>query len=156
MTDRQISPAGRKLIQQFESCAKLRGDGRYQAYPDPRTGGAPWTIGWGSTGADIGPATIWSKAQCDARFEADLEVFAKQVRILIGSAPTSQGQFDALVSLAYNVGTDSVAGSGLLRKHRAGAFAGARAEFGKWVYADHKRLGGLVRRRAAEAALYGS
>jgi GH24 family phage-related lysozyme (muramidase) len=36
-------------------------DGRFDAYPDPATGGAPWTIGWGSTGPDITKGTVWTK-----------------------------------------------------------------------------------------------
>lgn len=154
MTDRQIGPAGRKLIQQFESCARLRSDGRYQAYPDPATGGAPWTIGWGSTGPDVTPGTVWTKAQVDARFERDVAAFAAQVSAAIGAAATTQGQFDALVSFAYNA--KGWRGSTLLKLHMAGRFAAAQAEFGKWIYANHKPLAGLKRRRAAEAALYGS
>jgi len=48
---RAIGPAGIDLIRRFEGCAKRRADGRYEAYPDPATGGAPWTIGWGATGS---------------------------------------------------------------------------------------------------------
>ena len=54
---RTLGSAGLELIKAFESCARLRGDGRFEAYPDPGTGGAPWTIGWGATGKGIGPGT---------------------------------------------------------------------------------------------------
>ena len=47
---RHIGPAGVALIKRFEGCARLRHDGLIEAYPDPGTGGAPWTIGWGATG----------------------------------------------------------------------------------------------------------
>ncbi|MEQ1641654.1 MAG: lysozyme, partial [Novosphingobium sp.] len=43
-----VSTAGLVLIKRFEGCAKRRSDGRFEAYPDPGTGGAPWTIGWGA------------------------------------------------------------------------------------------------------------
>ena len=69
---RAVGPEGVALIKRFESCARMRRDGRYEAYPDPGTGGAPWTIGWGATGPDISAVTIWGQADCDARLERDL------------------------------------------------------------------------------------
>jgi lysozyme len=155
---RSIGPAGLALIKQFEGCAKRRGDGTYAAYPDPGTGGDPWTIGWGATGrchvtgGGIGPGTVWTQAQCDARLEADLVRFAAGVSRAIGDAATSQPQFDALVSFHYNTG--AIAKATLTRLHKAGDFAGAAREFGKWVNAGGKKMPGLVRRREAEAKLY--
>jgi lysozyme len=158
----RVSPIGVALIQQFEGCARRRPDGRYEAYPDPGTGGAPWTIGWGATGPDhfatdrgarIGPGTVWTGAQCNARLEADLARYAADVARAIGSATTSQAQFDALTSFHYNTG--AIARASLTRKHVAGDHAGAAREFARWVRAGGRTLPGLVRRRAAEAALYG-
>jgi GH24 family phage-related lysozyme (muramidase) len=149
-----VSPAGLALIRQFEGCAKVRPDGLVEAYPDPGTGGAPWTIGWGATGPDIGPDTVWTRAQCDARLEADVARHAAQVAAAIGGAATSQAQFDALVSFHYNTG--AIARATLTRRHIAGDFAGAAAEFARWNRAGGRVLQGLVRRRAAEARLYAS
>ena len=155
---RRIGPAGIALIQRFEGCARLRSDGRYEAYPDPGTGGDPWTIGWGATGpchvttGRIRRGTVWTREQCDARLEADLARFAAEVARAIADCPTSQHQFDALVSFHYNTG--AIARATLTRLHKAGRFGDARDEFGKWVHAGGKRLNGLVRRRAAEASLY--
>ena len=140
------------MIKRFEGCARLRPDGRYEAYPDPGTGGAPWTIGWGATGPGIGPGTIWTQAECDARLEADLARYARDVEEALGGAPTSQQQFDALVSFHYNTG--AIARATLTRRHIAGDFAGAKAEFARWNRAGGRVLRGLVRRREAEAALY--
>ena len=147
-----ISPAGVALIKQFEGCARRRSDGCLEAYPDPGTGAEPWTIGWGATGRGIGPGTIWTRAECDARLERDLERFSRDVARAIGQAPTSQAQFDALVSFHYNTG--AIGRATLTRLHQAGNYDGAAAEFGKWVNAGGRRLAGLVRRREAEAALY--
>jgi GH24 family phage-related lysozyme (muramidase) len=147
-----------ELIQRFESYAKERADGSVQAYPDPGTGGAPWTIGWGSTTDEldqpIKPGTIWTREHADMRFAEQLAEFGDEVVKLLGGADTSQNQFDALVSFAYNLGVGNLRQSTLLEKHKAGDFAGAAAEFGKWVKAAGKTLPGLVKRRAAEAALY--
>ncbi|MEQ1640821.1 MAG: lysozyme, partial [Novosphingobium sp.] len=138
----------------FEGCAKRRSDGRFEAYPDPGTGGAPWTIGWGATGTGIARGTVWTKDQCDERLANDLVRFAREVARALGAAPTSQAQFDALVSFHYNTG--AIGRATLTKLHKAGEFVAARAEFGKWVHASGKRLNGLVRRRAAEASLYGN
>jgi GH24 family phage-related lysozyme (muramidase) len=67
---------------------------------------------------------------------------------------TTQAQFDALASFHYNTG--AIARASLTRKHCAGDHAGAMREFARWVRAGGKVLPGLVRRRAAEASLYGS
>lgn len=150
----QAGPDGEKLIKEFEGFARDIGGGRVHAYPDPGTGGKPWTIGWGSTGPDIGPDTVWTVDQCAARFTEHLRHFSASVAKLLEGAPTSQGEFDAMVSLAYNIGTGNFSGSTLLKKHRAGDHAGAALEFAKWNKAAGRVLPGLVRRRAAEAALY--
>lgn len=149
-----IGPAGLALIKSFEGCAKKRADGRVEAYPDPGTGGDPWTIGWGATGPGIAKGTIWTQAECDARLERDLARFAADVTRAIGNALTTQGQFDAMVSFHYNTG--AIARATLTRLHKAGDFVGAAAEFAKWNKAAGKVLPGLTRRRLAEAALYGS
>src|SRR5688572_9540626 len=73
---RAVGAAGIALIKRFEGCARVRADGQVEAYPDPGTGGAPWTIGWGATGPGIGPCTTWTQAQCDARLAADLARYA--------------------------------------------------------------------------------
>lgn len=147
-----IGSAGLELIKRFEGCARARPDGRFEAYPDPGTGGDPWTIGWGATGRGIGPGTVWTLAECDARLARDLARFARDVARALGEARTSPQQFDALVSFHYNTG--AIARATLTRLHKTGRFDQAAEEFGKWVHAGGKRMNGLIRRRAAEAALY--
>lgn len=150
---RSVGPPGVALIKQFEGCERLRADGLVEAYPDPATGGVPWTIGWGATGPEIGAGTVWTRAQCDARLERDLQRYAAEVAEAIGEAPTTQDQFDALVSFHYNTG--AIARATLTRKHVAGDHAGAAREFARWNRAGGRVLRGLTRRRAAEAELYG-
>jgi lysozyme len=149
---RNIGPDGIALIKRFEGCARLRPDGRFEAYPDPGTGSAPWTIGWGATGPGIGPGTIWTQEQCDARLKADLVRYAADVTAALAEAPTSQHQFDALVSFHYNTG--AIARATLTRRHKEGDSAAAATEFARWNRAGGRVLNGLVRRRAAEARLY--
>ena len=147
-----VSARGLALIKQFEGCARRRPDGMIEAYPDPGTGGAPWTIGWGATGDGIGPGTVWTQKECDARLERDVTRHAAEVEAAIGNVPTTQGQFDALVAFHFNTG--AIRRATLTRKHRAGDYSGAEREFGRWNRAGGRVLRGLVRRRAAEAALY--
>jgi GH24 family phage-related lysozyme (muramidase) len=144
----RASRAGIDLIHSFEQC-------RLEAYPDPGSAdGNPWTIGWGSTGPDIRRGITWTQAQADERFRSDLARFEAGIRDAIGDAPTTQAQFDALVSLAYNIGIVSAAGSTVMRRHRLGEHDGAATAFGMWNKNDGQVMRGLVRRRAAEAEMY--
>lgn len=145
-----------KLVQSFEGCEKDQKNGTFNAYPDPGTGGDPWTIGWGTTGPDVRPGVNWTQQQCDDRFTQDLTTFAQSVDKAIGGAATTQPQFDALVSFAYNLGIGNLNKSTLLKMHKAGNYAGAAGEFGKWNKANGRVMNGLTRRRAAEAQLYSS
>lgn len=81
-----------EFIKRFEGCASQRTDGLIEAYPDPSTGGAPWTIRWGATGADIGPGSIWTQQQCAARLAEDVTHHAADVAEALGNIPTSQAQ----------------------------------------------------------------
>lgn len=147
-----VSKRGIALIKRFEGCARKRPDGLFEAYPDPGTGDAPWTIGWGATGPGIERGTVWTAEQCDARLARDVALHAAEVAAALGPAPTTQFQFDALVSFHFNTG--AIARATLTKKHLAGDYAGAAREFARWNRAGGRVLAGLTRRRAAEAALY--
>lgn len=147
-----IGREGVALIKRFEGCARVRRDGLVAAYPDPGTGGAPWTIGWGATGPGIGPETVWTQEECDERLARDLARYAAEVADAIGDSPTSQSQFDALVSFHYNTG--AIARASLTRFHIAGDYDTAAREFGRWKHAGGRVMRGLVLRREAEARLY--
>ena len=145
---RTVNPKGIALVKSFEGLS-------LKSYPDPATGGAPYTIGYGTTGPDIKPGMQWTKEQCEARFARDLAVFARKVDVLIGDKPTTANQFAAMVSLAYNIGLGNFGGSTLLKLHKAGSFDLAQQQFTRWNRANGKIMDGLTRRRQAEAALYG-
>ncbi|WP_170005559.1 lysozyme [Pseudopontixanthobacter vadosimaris] len=147
-----ISDEGIALVQRFEGCAKVRRDGLVEAYPDPGSGGDPWTIGWGATGHGIARGTVWTQEQCDTRLAADLASYSQEVARALDGAPTTQGEFDALVSFHYNTG--AIARATLTKYHRAGRKSAAAAEFARWNRAAGRILPGLVNRRKAEAALY--
>jgi lysozyme len=149
------------LIHSFETL-------KLKAYKDPGSkNGLPITNGWGSTrdedGGPIQLGAIWTKTKADRLFARELIVVENGVNLLIGKAPTTQCQFDAMVSFAYNVGLDidddtlaeGLGDSTLLKHHLAGRYAQAEAAFASWKYNDGKVMNGLIRRRAAEAAMYG-
>ena len=103
----------------------------------------------------MAPGTVWTQEQCDARLVSDLMRYAAEVDRALGAAPTSQAQFDALVSFHYNTG--AIARATLTRKHRAGDHEAAAGEFGKWMRAGGKcaaRPGPAARGRSG--ALYAS
>lgn len=156
---RKTSKAGIDLMHQFEGCEKKRPDGRFEAYLCPAK---VWTIGWGSTGVDpfnggkIRQGTVWTQEQCDMRFEQHLAQFERAVLDGLAGKPASQPQFDAMVSLCYNIGPDAFKRSTLLRLHSAGDYPGAAKQFLRWNKGGGKVLKGLVRRREAEKKLYES
>lgn len=133
------------FIKSFEKC-------RLTAYmPTPKD--RP-TIGWGTTGADVHMGMTCSQAWADDRFAHDLAQFGAGVLAALGGAPTTQDQYDACVSLAYNIGVSHFQSSTVLRDHKAGDYAGAAAAFGMWNKQAGVVLNGLTRRRAAEAHMY--
>lgn len=113
-----------------------------------------WTIGYGHTGPDVRPRLTIDGREAERLLDLDLDIAEQAVAKAAPGA--SQEQFDAMVSLAFNIGVGAFLGSTLLKRHKAGDFAGAASAFGSWVYAKRKKLPGLVRRRGEEAALYRS
>lgn len=146
---RKVGKRGVELMHSFEGC-------KLDAYPDPGSrDGNPWTIGWGSTGQGIAKGVTWTQQQADERFERDLnEKYAAGVDQILGNTPTTQNQFDALVSLAYNIGLGALAKSTVMRKHKAGDHLGAARAFLMWNKNSGKVMRGLTRRRLAESDLY--
>ncbi|HEX8667354.1 MAG TPA: glycoside hydrolase family protein [Allosphingosinicella sp.] len=148
-----LGAKGAALIKSFEACEDAVGDGTFTAYPDPGSkDGRPWTIGWGSTGADVQKGTVWTQQQCDDRFDQEIVRYVADVARAIGDAPTTQNQFDAMVSFHYNTG--KIFQATLTRRHIARDYQGAREAFAWWNKNDGKVMRGLVRRRRAEADLY--
>lgn len=140
-----ISENGVKMIEGFEGFSA-------KAYPDPGTGGAPWTIGYGHTGG-VKPGETMSQATAEQYLKQDLNTAENAVRQNV-HVPLTQNQFDALVSLTYNLGPNGY--PSLLATLNRGDYAGAQKQFGDYVHAGGKVLPGLVNRRAKEAELFGS
>ena len=120
---------------------------RLEAYRDAA---GVLTIGYGHTGPDISPGDKISRYWAVELLKNDLGHYEAEVRRLKGAR--TQGQFDALLSFAFNLGIDRLKTSTLLKLIRGGASRAAiRREFQRWVFAGGKRMGGLERRRQWEA-----
>ncbi|MBR4482255.1 MAG: lysozyme [Prevotella sp.] len=120
---------------------------RTEAYYDPA---GVLTIGYGHTGPDVSPGDVISEYWAEHLLRADLYETEKAVDEL--DVAKTQGQFDALVSFAYNLGINRLRTSSLLKTIREGGNMRAiKREFKKWVHAGNKTLRGLETRRAWEA-----
>ena len=140
------------IVAQFEGCVLT-------AYPDPGSGGDPWTVGYGHTGPDVTPGCTIGQAHADHLLRTDLNHAAAEVFRLLpmatGWTPKRQA---ALISFTFNVGAGALQHSTLRRRLLAGEDPAAvvRAELPRWSKAGKKIMEGLVRRRAAEVALFGA
>lgn len=139
----RISQNGLDLIKHFEGMEP-------KAYRCPA---GVLTIGYGSTGKHVKPGMTITEAEAEALLRKDVGRFEDAVGKLV-RVKLDQDEFDALVSFAFNLGAGNLAESTLLKKLNAADFGGAYKEFGKWTKAAGKTLPGLVKRRAAEAALF--
>lgn len=142
-----LSPAGEALIKGFEGL-------RLTAYQDI---GGKWTIGYGHLISPTDPHEI-SLVQADAYFDADVAWAVDAVNKTIRDVPTSQHQFDAMVSLCFNIGVENFATSSIRRYHFRRDYDIAARYFSLW---DKVRVNGklevslgLYRRRVAEAKFY--
>jgi lysozyme len=138
----KISERGKDLIKLFEGC-------RLTAYDD---GVGVWTIGYGHT-VGVKPGDEITQEQADEWFSEEAEQFSNKVQVLV-MVEINQNQFDALVSLAYNIGVGALSRSTLLRKLNEGDYQGAAEQFDVWNRGGGKVMLGLVRRREQERKLF--
>lgn len=138
----KVSINGINLVKRFESL-------ELKAYRDSV---GILTIGYGHTHA-VKAGEIITGEQADAFLREDLQVAELTVNTNV-KVKLTQGQFDALVSFVFNLGSGNFVKSTFIKKLKAGDYAGAADEFGKWVNAGGKKLPGLVKRRAAEREVF--
>ena len=138
----KTSQKGLDLIKSFEGL-------RLSAYKDVV---GVVTIGYGTT-AGVKMGDTITKERAEELLREDVARFEAQVLRMV-KVPLTQGQHDALVSFVYNLGAGNLSNSTLLRLLNSGDYKGAAAQFDRWNKAGGKTLAGLVRRRAAERALF--
>jgi GH24 family phage-related lysozyme (muramidase) len=139
----QVSKKGRMLIEAFEGP-------RLEAYRDAI---GVWTIGYGHTARAGKPVPIAglsiTSAMADQILANDLDATEKGVLAAI-KRPMEQGQFDAMVSLAFNIGLGAFRSSSVARCFNRGQVLFAADAFRLWVRAGGHVFPGLVKRREAE------
>lgn len=144
----KTSQNGLKLIKDFEGL-------RLQPYVDAV--GIP-TIGYGNTYYENGAKVkLTDEPITEQRATELLQYVLTRYEDAVNryvQVPMTQNQFDALVSFAYNVGNENLRKSTLLKLLNRGQPALAAQQFTRWNRAGGKVLKGLVRRRAAEMALF--
>lgn len=118
----------------------------------PVPGDVP-TLGYGTTrnpdGTPVRLGQTTTPPRALAALLADTSA-AQQAVANCTTQPITQDQFDALVSLAYNIGGGAYCGSTLVRRLNAGDCHAAAAEFERWIRVQGRVVPGLVARRAAE------
>jgi lysozyme len=120
---------------------------RLEAYQDAA---GVWTIGYGHTGRDVKRGDRISEYWATDLLKRDVEKVADAVGAL--NVARTEGQLDALVSFAFNLGIGKLKSSTLLKVIReGGSKAAVKREFKRWVYAGGKKLRGLELRREWEA-----
>lgn len=143
-----VNQATVDLIKRNEGCV-------LHAYPDPATHGEPYTIGYGHTGQDVYPGLVIDQAQAEELLRADLARFEDGIDDLLDdAASTSDNEFGAMVSLAFNIGLGNFAKSSVLRLHNAGDKEAAANAFLLWNKAAGRVFPALERRRREERTLY--
>lgn len=149
----KLSAAGFDRIKGYEAYKRGLPDGSCTAYQDRINGKLDIpTIGWGCTeGVTMG--MVWTRAEAEAALLREISKHEKAVIRLV-TVDLNQNQFDALVSLSYNIGSGALGKSTLLRKLNAGDYAGAQAQFLVWNKFNGATSRGLSNRRASEAALF--
>lgn len=144
----RISDTGLELIKLSEGCI---------CKPYLCAAGVP-TIGYGSTRHTDGRRVkITDHPITQAKAEAMLRCDVVRTETAVDNfvtAPLKQNQFDALVSLAYNIGLEAFKESTLLKKLNARDYAGAADEFLRWNKAKGKVIIGLTNRRERERAMF--
>ena len=144
---KSVSTAGINLICSFEGL-------RLNAYDD---GVGVWTIGFGTTiypnGIKVKRGDTCTTEQAKAYMAHDLKKFESAVNSAV-TVSLNQNQFDALVSLTYNIGTGSLKESTLLKKLNEADYKGASAQFNVWNKGGGKVMQGLVNRRVVERKLF--
>lgn len=143
MQNFRYSDAGLSLTKRYEGL-------RLRAYQDQ---GGVWTVGYGHTGKEVRAGLEITPLQAEAYLRADMRNAIDCVNRLVTS-PIEQRHFDALVDFCFNAGSGNLTRSDLLRKVNARDWPAAAEQFGLWINVNGHPNRGLVRRRAAETAMF--
>ncbi len=133
------------IIKKYEGC-------RLESYKCPA---GVWTIGYGHTGNVNGKSITMgmtiTELMAETLLTIDLQRFEYAINKL--NLDLKQNQFDALISFVFNIGIGAFEKSTMLKLLNVGNYDGAANQFDCWIYANGKKLAGLIKRRADEKKL---
>lgn len=139
----KVSNSGLELIKSFEGC-------RYKAYQDV---GGVWTIGYGHTGPKVFEGLLINEEIATELLKADIARFEAGVTQAV-RVDLTQGQFDALVSFAFNVGMGAFTLSTMNQLLNQGKYKDAADQLLRWNKVKGKVVRGLTERRLTERLLF--
>ena len=141
---------GLDIVKKYEGC-------RLKAYPDPATGGKPWTIGWGSTrnssGGEFKRGDTITQQMADGLLIRDFNACKDELRKDKELAKLSEGALDALCSLCYNIGVAAFKRSKCYKAIIAKDWETVCRQW-DWFKANGKFMKGLARRRITELGVF--
>ena len=148
--------AALKLIKEFEGC-------HLDAYPDPLSGGDPWTIGYGTTrysdGRPVKRGDKINAVEADMLLRLEVDRIAGKLRSTIpGWVELTDAQQSALISFAYNLGSDFYGAKGfetITKRLREKDWPGVPDALLLYRNPGTNVEAGLKRRRIAEGNLWG-
>jgi lysozyme len=139
-----LGDAGKKLIESFEQC-------RLEAYQDQR---GIWTIGWGHTGHEVVQGLKYTQDQAESTLTLDTALAAACVTHSV-TACINQAEFDAMVSLCFNIGAGNFHNSTFVKvMNNGGGIQAEHDAFIEWDHTNSRVNPGLERRRLAEWKLF--
>lgn len=145
---RKVNKAGLNLVKHFEGFFS-------KAYYCPA---GVLTIGYGHTNAmklyKFKEGDVVTEEEAEQILQDDMAEACSDVEKLTAGVELNDDQFSALASFVFNCGKGNFASSTLLKRLKAGNFADVPTQLKRWTKANGVVLGGLVRRRDAEAALF--
>lgn len=154
----ETSQRGKDLIKRFEGLIT-------HSYLCPAN---KLTVGYGHCGEDVKQGMVITEKEAEQLLKKDLKKIEGKLNWSIehDHVKLNQNQFDACISFIFNLGFSAFIFSTLYKKLKAGDYAGASAEFPKWVYITKTnkltgervklKLKGLEQRRKSEQELFNS
>lgn len=154
-----LSDTGLARIKGYEGYKKALPNGDCMAYQDKyidkKTGKVHLdipTIGWGCTeGVEMG--MVWTREQAEQALRREIAKHEAAISRMV-TVEINQNQYDALCALSYNIGSEALRQSTVMRRLNKGDYAGAAAGFHLFNKSGGIVIDGLISRRASEAGLF--
>lgn len=152
----KMSDKGLEMLKKFEGFVPHAYDDLDHKARPLKAGDRPQgtvTIGYGHIGRHAKPGNVLTEKEASAILAEELQTYERAVERAI-TRPMNQNEFDAMVSLCYNIGASNFERSSVKRMFNAGSKTLAAQAFLLWNKSKGRVLNGLVTRRRAERELF--